>query len=394
LAERTFWGIHAKGTKVEEVLLSRHQLAIGWPNLGDLTPIVHDREAIKAKLKIASPDEKPGAVPVIAGELFRFANEMAVGDVVIYRSNEGGQVHLGEVTGPYSHDPSYDPEHPNRRPVKWVKKTPSTAVSLGALHELGSALAFFQVKNYADEWAQILAGGTQTATDDSDEVVSVVAEASEQNTRDFILKRLAGQLKGHPFAHFVANLLQTMGYRTQVSPAGPDGGIDIVAHRGELGFEPPIVRVQVKSSESGIGGPIVSELLGNPRARRVRPDRDLGLLHKPGKIQGQAAHPADRWGGTRGSHPGTLRGPRRPLQERHPSKADVCAAAVARELGCPPVSARGHRLGLVGLVTTPRDDDKPTLWTIILGKRSPSYDPGARSEGVHGSFRSRVGPGN
>ena len=54
-----------------------------------------------------------------------------------------------------------------------------------------------------------------------------------------------------------------MGYRTIVSPPGPDGGTDIVAHRGELGFEPPIVRIQVKSTEGGIGAPIVSELLGN-----------------------------------------------------------------------------------------------------------------------------------
>jgi restriction system protein len=53
-----------------------------------------------------------------------------------------------------------------------------------------------------------------------------------------------------------------MGYRTRVSPEGTDGGIDIVAHRDELGFEPPIVKVQVKSTEGKVGDPEVSALYG------------------------------------------------------------------------------------------------------------------------------------
>jgi restriction system protein len=69
-------------------------------------------------------------------------------------------------------------------------------------------------------------------------------------------------LKGHPFADFIAHLLNTMGYRTRVSPEGPDGGIDIVAHKDELGFEPPIIKVQVKSSEGSIGDPAVPALYG------------------------------------------------------------------------------------------------------------------------------------
>lgn len=40
-----------------------------------------------------------------------------------------------------------------------------------------------------------------------------------------------------------------MEYRTRVSPEGPDGGVDIIAHKDELGFEPPIIKVQVKSTE-------------------------------------------------------------------------------------------------------------------------------------------------
>jgi len=92
--------------------------------------------------------------------------------------------------------------------------------------------------------------------------VQVVANEIEENTRDFILKSLAQHLKGHPFADFVGHLLNLMGYRTRVSEEGPDGGIDIIAHKDELGFEPPFIKVQVKSSESNIGDPAVSSLYG------------------------------------------------------------------------------------------------------------------------------------
>ncbi len=48
MADRTFWGIHAKGGKLESILLVRGQLAIGWAALEDLGPIAHDRELLKA----------------------------------------------------------------------------------------------------------------------------------------------------------------------------------------------------------------------------------------------------------------------------------------------------------------------------------------------------------
>lgn len=50
--------------------------------------------------------------------------------------------------------------------------------------------------------------------------------------------------------------------RTKVSPEGPDGGIDVLAHKDELGFEPPIIKVQVKSGDGSVGDPVVSALYG------------------------------------------------------------------------------------------------------------------------------------
>jgi predicted Mrr-cat superfamily restriction endonuclease len=51
-------------------------------------------------------------------------------------------------------------------------------------------------------------------------------------------------------------------FKARIVPPGPDGGIGIIAHRDELGFEPPIVKVQVKSTEGSTGDPTVSQLIG------------------------------------------------------------------------------------------------------------------------------------
>jgi restriction system protein len=52
-----------------------------------------------------------------------------------------------------------------------------------------------------------------------------------------------------------------MGYRARVTLAN-EPSVDIIAHRDELGFEPPIIKVQVKSSDGKIGDRDVSALYG------------------------------------------------------------------------------------------------------------------------------------
>lgn len=263
-SEVTLWGIHAGRTgQAHELFMSEGLIALGWNAMPDLSTIPADREAYKAEVRTAYPDMKDGAVPGSAGQLFRFVNEMAVGDLVAYPSKTDRQIHLGRIEGDYFHVPSPTHEYAQRRKVSWLKTVPRTQFSQGALYEIGSALSFFQIKNYADEFLAVIEGqDTPPGVEDDDPTVALVAEEIESTTRDFVVKQLAKELKGHPFERFVANLLEAMGYRTRVSPEGSDGGVDIVAYRDELGIEPPIIKVQVKSGEGSVGEPEVSQLFG------------------------------------------------------------------------------------------------------------------------------------
>jgi restriction system protein len=49
---------------------------------------------------------KPGAIPVSAGQLFRFVREMKVGDIVVFPLKRTAEIWLGRVTGDYTYDSS------------------------------------------------------------------------------------------------------------------------------------------------------------------------------------------------------------------------------------------------------------------------------------------------
>lgn len=283
MAEKTIWGIHAGRTgDAETLFFKKHVIALGWAEIGDLSLLKPNREAFKAAIVRAYPEKKPGAIPVEAGQLFRFVHELKTGDLVVYFSKTDRQIHYGQVEGPYKYQPDLEKHYPNTRPVRWLKAFPRTSFSQGALYELGSAMSFFQVSKYADEHTALLEGRPVSPPDSDDETVALVAEEIEQNTKDFILKRLAQEFKGHPLSHFVGHLLEKMGYRIRISPEGPDGGIDIVAHKDELGFEPPIIKVQVKSTEGSVGDPVVSALYGKVS------NTEFGLLVTLGTFTNQA----------------------------------------------------------------------------------------------------------
>jgi len=263
--EKNIWGIHAgRSGDADKLFLKDKCIALGWDKIGDLAAIKPpDRETFKDKIAKAYPENKPGAIPNNAGQLFRFVYEMKKGDYVVYSSKIDKQLHIGQIESEYLYDSKRDSGYPHQRNVKWLQTISRKFFSQGALYEVGSAMSFFQIKNYADEFTAVINGKkiVQPVVDD-ETVVAHISEDIETNTVDFILKRIAQKLKGHPFAHFVAHLLSTMGYRTRVSPEGPDGGIDIIAHKDELGVEPPIIKVQVKSSDDNIGDPSVTALYG------------------------------------------------------------------------------------------------------------------------------------
>jgi restriction system protein len=130
------------------------------------------------------------------------------------------------------------------------------------LYEIGSAITLFLVTTHADEFLAAMEGKATGAEDVDEETADEISIQVEESTDDFIIKRLKGKLTPYEFEKFVAHLLTCMGYHTRVTQQSSDGGIDIIAHKDELGFEPPIIKVQCKQTLGQTGRPKVQELHG------------------------------------------------------------------------------------------------------------------------------------
>lgn len=256
MAKPTVWGIHAGASgEADSDFLEGGIVGMGWAKLGDLSHHARSRDTLKAWVRESYPEYKEGRVPVVAGMLYRFVHEIKEGDYVVYPRKADRTLRLGRVTGPYAHRQGL--VFPNVRPCKWEAERPRTAFAQAALYEVGSAMSFFQIREHADHFLSVFSGAI---TVEDPEPVSF---DPQESTQDFIIRRLEFQLKGAPLERFVKDLLEAMGYRCRLTRASGDGGVDVVASRGPLGFEPPIIRAQVKSTTGTIGDAPVKHLFAS-----------------------------------------------------------------------------------------------------------------------------------
>lgn len=253
------WGVH---TYDDDLFLDDNVIAIGWEQLGDLSLIPADREAMKDAYAEAYPGTKKQGIATSVGMIYRFVYEVQIGDYVVFPSKSDKMINIGIVKGDYYYDDTVD-ELPNKRKVKWLKHLPRTAFSQGALYEVGSFLTLFMLKNYSDEYMSALDKSFVSQAHEPDETVGATAEEIKQSTQDFILKELSRKFKGYDLEEFVADLLRAMGYRAKVSPQGGDNGVDITAYKDEL---PPRIIVQVKSGDDKVREATVQSLKGALKA--------------------------------------------------------------------------------------------------------------------------------
>ena len=114
----------------------------------------------------------------------------------------------------------------------------------------------------ANEWKpEVVDAITKNTTPASDEV-SEESTDLEEAARDRIAQLIAARFKGHDLTRLVEAILKAQGYTTYRSPNGADGGADILAGAGPLGFSEPRLCVEVKSEDSPIDRPTVDKLLG------------------------------------------------------------------------------------------------------------------------------------
>lgn len=285
---KTIQGIHLEFAPDEDPI-DGNFIAIGWDDLGDLSKLGANREAFKARYKDTYSDEKAGAIPVKAGVNFRFANEMAKGDYVLYPSKIDRNIYLGEIISDYYFKDEGDYKH--RRDVRWIRNSPRASFSQPALNEIGSAITLFKISNNFEEfiaYAQGEAFENALVDEIDEESVAETAMVTEQETRDFITKRLYKRTPDQ-FEEFVRDLLIAMGYFARTTKINSqrhgDGGVDIIASKDELGFEPPVMKVECKRQiDAKHSRPDVQKLIGTLEGNEVGLFITLGTFSTEARI--------------------------------------------------------------------------------------------------------------
>lgn len=230
-------------------------------------------DEIKALVREAHPNEPERRLGAWAGQIWAFVLEIKPGDIIVTPRKGKSVIAFGEVTGDYSFLPAGAPMYRQAHDVNWVATdVPRTTIDSDLLDSFGSILTICRIsRNLAEERvrklvASLKAGGPGTvkpATPTAPEDTVADGEVDlEQAGRDRIVRFVRERFTGHGFAYLVDAVLRAQGYATYLSPPGPDGGIDILAAPGALGFGSPRLCVQVKSGSIKVDRPTHDQLLG------------------------------------------------------------------------------------------------------------------------------------
>ena len=285
----TMWLVRAgKAGEKEQTALLNATALIGWEEVPDLTSCT-DRDELLGLLSEAYPGERRKTLASWQNQIWPIRETMQVGDLVALPLKARAAIAFGTVAGDYTYrtDLPGPPQH--SRPVRWLAQVPRSEFDPDMLFSFGAFMTVCRIgRNDAEARVRALldqacwpAAGAPVpraplprapvsrASDLANLRPSSLAgplpltlDQLEQQSAAMIRDRIAQRFKGHELAGLVAALLEAQGYKARVSPPGIDGGVDILAGCGPLGFDAPRLVVQVKSQDTKVDVRVLRELSG------------------------------------------------------------------------------------------------------------------------------------
>jgi restriction system protein len=258
----TLWLVRAGSSGEGEAWALENGFAvIGWQEMPDLSGFA-DRDAIRTELAKHYPAKSQAALTNWAGQVYSFAARIKVGDLIALPLKSRSAVAIGRVDGEYQYLPGGEYKHV--RKVVWEQEFARTAFDQDLLYSLGAFMTVCQIqRGNAEARVQAMLSGsvaplTPVPADDPDPV----KPDPERQGRDMITALITERFKTHDLERLVEGILKVQGYQVHRTRPGADGGVDLLAGRGPLGFDAPRLAVQVKSSKDAADVKVVRELQG------------------------------------------------------------------------------------------------------------------------------------
>jgi restriction system protein len=264
----------------ESKFLEESRVYVTWDHLAHDLMKLPDREALFGKLQEMHPDAKPNKLRIWVGQVWAFAHTMQKGDWVVLPLKTQQSIYIGEITSDYHCEPKGPNPFFHWRSVKWIGEAiPRQRFGQDLLHSIGSLLTICRIqRNNAEARVKVMKASNwgddpgkkgvlvkskapAAEPDEEDELDTEMIDL-EQEGLDRIATLIQAKFAGHGLTRLVEGILQAQGYTTYRSPEGADGGADILAGMGTLGFGTPQLCVEVKSEASPIDRPTVDKLLG------------------------------------------------------------------------------------------------------------------------------------
>jgi restriction system protein len=213
----------------EETAVTNGLVCHAWNELPDYSALTKDE--LRKIYKEKYPAESEKQVVVGLGQVWRFANDIEIGDMVALPLKNESAFEFGRITGKYQYK-QVAPNVMHIRTVEWLKKVPRSVFPEDILFSMNSLLTLFRVHgNDAETRVNKILAQSPTALQAAIESPSiengVLADDETvdlaETARDEILKFIQAKFKGHGLANLVGAILRAQGYKTKVMPPGPDG---------------------------------------------------------------------------------------------------------------------------------------------------------------------------
>lgn len=267
------WLIRAgKNGAYEEKFLQDGRVYVTWDCLDINLAKLAQRSELATEMTERYPDAKSKTIVNWVSQVWPFAHVIQKGDLVVLPSKTQPLIYIGEITGDYQASLNGPNPFYHWRAVKWLGEgVPRSHFGQDLLYSFGAFLTICRIRrNNAEQriaamrangWkSETLAASAQPEALTDDEVGESVN--LEELASDQIASLIAARFKGHALTRLVEGVLKAQGYTTYRSPEGPDGGADILAGSGPLGFAAPRLCVEVKSEAAPIGREPLDKLLG------------------------------------------------------------------------------------------------------------------------------------
>lgn len=270
---KPMWMVRAQGGSLFEEFKDKNLVAMGL-NIGAIDKAT--KAEVEKRIRAHSPMWKEGKITVWAAMLYRFQNDVAIGDGVVTYDPSTRKYLVGVVASECVYDEATIPGDPFIRRVEWRGEVERDALTVPTKNSLGAIATFFRAPaEAAADLDRALKGGPAPVEGKAEvagvEDEKVLLEDVTSRALEFIKDRVS-RLDWDDMQVLVAGLLRAMGYKTRISPAGPDRGRDIIASPDGFGFENPRIVVEVKHRPgTTMGSQEIRSFLGG----RHRDDKGL-----------------------------------------------------------------------------------------------------------------------